>query len=240
MNPTIAAYLVYLPVSVAMTVWVARTLHRNGRVFLVQAFRGREDMADAVNHLLVVGFYLINLGFITAALRYGAKPTNPQEVIEFLSTKLGIVMLVLGGMHFFNMRNFDHMRRKGLRPEGSEVAVPPPPMKRRHRILLELAGPSVLGGMLPPAPAGWTPSVAGSQPGRCWPAGTCSSPYPRSDCKASCSPPCWSGASPAVWIRAAHGPSRGPPGSDSPRALSSPSATAWTGTRRGTCSTGWA
>lgn len=124
MNHTVVAYLLYLPVSVAMTAWVARTLHKNGRVFLVQAFRGREDMADSVNHLLVVGFYLVNLGFIAAALRYGAKPHDVQEVIEFLSTKLGIVMLVLGGMHFFNMFNFDKMRRKGLRPEGM-TAEPP-------------------------------------------------------------------------------------------------------------------
>jgi hypothetical protein len=114
MNHTVIAYLIYLPVAIAMTIWVARTLHRNGRVFLVQAFHGREDMADSVNHLLVVGFYLINLGFIAFALRYGEKPGGWQETIEFLSTKLGVVLLVLGGMHFFNMFNFDKMRRKAL------------------------------------------------------------------------------------------------------------------------------
>jgi hypothetical protein len=116
MNYTVFAYLLYLPISVAMTVWVARTLHRNGRVFLVQAFRGNESMADSVNHLLVVGFYLINIGFIAMALRYGDKPNDAQTMIEFLSTKLGVVLLVLGAMHFFNLFNFDKMRRKGLRP----------------------------------------------------------------------------------------------------------------------------
>jgi hypothetical protein len=125
MNDTVTAYLIYLPVSVGMTIWVARTLHKNGRVFLVQAFRGNEEMADSVNHLLVVGFYLINVGFITAALRYGTKPRDLQEMIEFLSTKLGIVLLVLGGMHFFNLFNFDKMRKKGLRPESNTGAVPP-------------------------------------------------------------------------------------------------------------------
>jgi hypothetical protein len=124
MNHTVTAYLIYLPVAIAMTVWVARTLHRNGRVFLVQAFHGREDMADSVNHLLVVGFYLVNLGFITFALRYGDKPNGWQETIEFLSTKLGVVLLVLGGMHFFNMFNFDKMRRKGLASAGGAVQSP--------------------------------------------------------------------------------------------------------------------
>ena len=124
MNHTVVAYLIYLPVAVAMTIWVARTLHKNGRVFLVQAFRGKEDMADSVNHLLVVGFYLINIGFIAAALRYGDKPHDAQETIEFLSTKLGIVLLVLGGMHFFNLFNFDKMRKKGLGPEATHIEPP--------------------------------------------------------------------------------------------------------------------
>ena len=124
MNHTVLAYLVYLPVAVAMTVWVARTLHRNGRVFLVQAFHGNEGMADSVNHLLVVGFYLVNLGFILMALRYGGKPADAQETIEFLSTKLGIVLLVLGAMHFFNMFNFDKNAPQGPAPRRRPCACP--------------------------------------------------------------------------------------------------------------------
>lgn len=108
-----------------MTVWVARTLHRNGHVFLVQAFRGNEVMASSVNHLLVVGFYLINLGFVSLALRHGTPPKDTAELILYLSTKLGLVMLVLGGMHFFNMFNFDKMRRKGTRAENPDPAHPP-------------------------------------------------------------------------------------------------------------------
>lgn len=132
MNTTVLCYLIYLVISVALTVWVARTLHRNGRVFLVQAFRGREDMADAVNHLLVVGFYLINIGFIAFTLRYGAKPADAQGAFEFVSTKLGVVLLVLGAMHFFNMFNFDKMRRKGLAPEAKPPGATPPPLINVH------------------------------------------------------------------------------------------------------------
>jgi hypothetical protein len=115
MNPVVICYLIYLAVSVALTIWVAHTLHKNGRIFLVQAFHGNEEMADSVNHLLVVGFYLINVGYITLALKYGDKPATVQESFEFLSTKLGLVLVILGGMHFFNMFNFDKMRRKGTR-----------------------------------------------------------------------------------------------------------------------------
>src|SRR3954463_12026139 len=123
------SYLTYVAISIALTVWVARTLHRNGRVFLVEAFHGNEHMADSVNHLLVVGFYLINVGFVVLALKFGDKPVDVQTAIEFLSTKVGLVLVVLGGMHFFNMFNFDKMRRKGraplatLAPSGSDEHV---------------------------------------------------------------------------------------------------------------------
>lgn len=132
MNYTVTAYVFYLAISVALTVWVARTLHRNGRVFLVQAFRGSEEMADSVNHLLVVGFHLINVGFITATLSWGPKPEDLQAMVEFLSTKVGIALLVLGAMHFFNVFNFGRMRRKGLRPEPATAAFAaplPPPLR---------------------------------------------------------------------------------------------------------------
>jgi hypothetical protein len=114
MNWLIVTYLVYLGVSVCLTVWVARTLHRNGRVFLVDSFLGNEPLADSVNHLLVVGFYLINVGFVTLALKYGAAAANAQQALETLSTKVGLVLLVLGAMHFFNLAVFSRMRKRGL------------------------------------------------------------------------------------------------------------------------------
>jgi hypothetical protein len=98
-----STYLLYLVISVALTVWVARTLSKNGRVFLVNSFESDERLADSVNHLLVVGFYLINMGYVTLALKLGVKPVSTQEAIEFLSTKVGLVLLVLGAMHFFNV-----------------------------------------------------------------------------------------------------------------------------------------
>ena len=115
------SYLFYLAVSVGLTIWVARTLHKNGRVFLVDAFGGNAALADSVNHLLVVGFYLINIGYVSLALKYGSHPFDLASAIESFSTKIGWVMLVLGGMHFFNLYVFSRLRRRGLLQH-----VPPP------------------------------------------------------------------------------------------------------------------
>ncbi len=114
MNWIITSYLSYLAISIALTVWVARTLHKNGRIFLVDSFAGNEKLADSVNHLLVVGFYLINVGYVTLALKYGVTAASAQECLEILSTKIGLVLLVLGFMHFFNLYVFTRMRKRGL------------------------------------------------------------------------------------------------------------------------------
>jgi len=109
-------HLLYLAITATLTVWVARTLHRNGRIFLIDAFHGNEAMADAVNKLLVVGFYLINLGFVALFTRYGGdKPTDVTGAMEYITTKVGVVLVVLGVMHFYNMFNFAKMRGKAQR-----------------------------------------------------------------------------------------------------------------------------
>jgi hypothetical protein len=112
MDYTIAAFLIYLAVSLALTVWVARTLSRNGRLFLIDAFGGDTALADAVNRLLVVGFYLINGGYATLALKFGDKARDLQGVFEFCSEKVGLVLLVLGVMHFLNLYVFARLKRR--------------------------------------------------------------------------------------------------------------------------------
>ncbi len=112
-------YVAYLTVSLAVTIWVAQTLRRNGRSFLVDAFRGNSELADSVNHLLVVGFYLINIGYVTLALRSTEQVETARAAIELVSDKVGVVLIVLGGMHFFNLYVFNRMRKRGqaeLRP----------------------------------------------------------------------------------------------------------------------------
>ena len=106
------SYALYLAISIAITIWVARTLSKNGEVFLVQCFGHNREIARSTNHLLVVGFYLVNIGFITLTLSLGAEPTTIPEAIRFLSSKVGLAVIVLGAMHFFNMSAIARFGRK--------------------------------------------------------------------------------------------------------------------------------
>ncbi|HET9222054.1 MAG TPA: hypothetical protein VFO07_06100 [Roseiflexaceae bacterium] len=131
MEIIVITYLLYLAISGVLTFWVARTLYKNGRIFLVDVFHGNEPLADSVNHLLVVGFYLVNLGFVSLALKVGYDVVTWRQGIETLSWKVGLVLLVLGAMHFFNLFVFTRIRRSAvLRHE-------PPPVQPTGRTAVQ-------------------------------------------------------------------------------------------------------
>jgi hypothetical protein len=120
MDPKLVMYVGYLAVSLVLTAWVARTLFRNGQVFLDDAL-GDERLARSVNHLLVVGFWLLNAGYVAVAIRVSGEVRDAAQALETLSVKLGLVLLVLGGVHMFNVYVLSRFRRRRMLD-----AVPPP------------------------------------------------------------------------------------------------------------------
>jgi hypothetical protein len=130
MNPILITHLGYLTISISLTVWVAKTLHKNGRIFLVDSFHGNAELADSVNHLLVVGFYLINLGFVCLYIRNGMRPTDAASALEETSVKVGTVTLVLGVMHLLNLYVFNKIRKR------SQLPTMPPPIPPDGRITM--------------------------------------------------------------------------------------------------------
>ncbi|WP_103354818.1 hypothetical protein [Amycolatopsis sp. CA-128772] len=128
MDPIVLAYALYLLISIPLTVLVARTLSKHGRTFLTEVFADSPGLANAVNQLLVVGFYLVSLGFVTLFLTSGADIATAREVFEMLSVKIGTVALVLGVMHLLNVLVFNGIRRRHLAPKFVPAPLPYPGM----------------------------------------------------------------------------------------------------------------
>jgi hypothetical protein len=108
----ILTYLIYLLISVGLTVGVGWALARSGRTFLLDVFGGNDGLADAVNRLLVVGFYLLNLGFVTLTMRTSGNIADARQGLQLLSVKIGEVLLVLGVLHFANLAVFARVRSR--------------------------------------------------------------------------------------------------------------------------------
>ncbi|MBS2032195.1 MAG: hypothetical protein JST54_30125 [Deltaproteobacteria bacterium] len=122
MDLAIVGQLAHLILCVGAAAWVGRTLYKHGRVFLVDAFAGNTELADAVNHLLVVGFYLINIGYVFETLNGWYRAADAMSTVGMVGDKVGTVLLVLGAMHFFNLFVFSRIRRRAL------IRHAPPPV----------------------------------------------------------------------------------------------------------------
>jgi len=130
----IYVYAAYAGIGVPLIIWLARTLFKNGAVFLEDVFADNPKLAGAVNHLLVVGFYLLNLGYVCMLLRSG-DVNSPTEAIETLAFKLGLLLFSLGGMHFLNMYLFHRIRRR------AQLKQLPPPVVPQMRLMHEESVP---------------------------------------------------------------------------------------------------
>ena len=126
-GPLVAVYALYAASGVTLTIWLARTLFKHGEVFLEEVFADHPRMASAVNRLLVVGFYLLNLGYAFVTLRASSNVATTVDAIETLAAKLGALLLSLGVMHFGNLYLFHRLRRRG------QLRIAPPPVAPQYR-----------------------------------------------------------------------------------------------------------
>ena len=125
MDWKLITYLIYVGLSIALTVWVGRTLFRHGTVFLDDVFAGKPALAGAINRLLVVGFYLVNFGFVSFALRSGGRIEDATEAVELLSEKVGLVLVMLGILHLLNVLVLSRTRRHRQHEMLQHPPLPP-------------------------------------------------------------------------------------------------------------------
>ena len=117
-------YAIYLPVVLLLTYYVSKTLFRNSKVFMLDIFKGREEIANATNKLFETGFYLLNLGFALRILEMNLYKNTYQSLIEELSYKIGGFSIYLGVMLFLNLYFFFRGKRKASQNhEENRIAI---------------------------------------------------------------------------------------------------------------------
>ncbi len=116
-------YCIYLPIALFLTYFVSKTLFKNGKIFMLDIFKGREEIAEATNKLFETGFYLLNIGFALMILEMNLYEDNYQVLIEALSYKIGGFSIYLGIMLFFNLYFFFRGKRKAKETQTTERIV---------------------------------------------------------------------------------------------------------------------
>ena len=126
----VRVYAVYIVIAIGLTAWLARTLYNSGTAFLRDVFVDRPELADAVNRLLVVGFYMLNLGYALYIMR-ASRGLDGFEAVQFLVNRLALLLVTLALLHFVNVFVFWRIRgRREQRhlptPVAPQAIVPPP------------------------------------------------------------------------------------------------------------------
>lgn len=119
----LTGYFIYLPIALALTFFVSRTLFKNGKVFMLDIFKGREEIAAATNKLFETGFYLLNIGFALMILELNMYKNTYQELVEALSYKVGGFSIYLGIMLFLNLYFFFRGKRKAKESRAEDRIV---------------------------------------------------------------------------------------------------------------------
>jgi hypothetical protein len=119
---TSMTYLIYIAISIGITIYVSRTLSKNGEVYLIDGFNGNVELARSVNHMLVVGFYLLNIGFVLIRLQSN-RIIDFETMIIYLSSNIGLVLVILGAFHFLNMMVVHKIRSEGMKKAASNRSL---------------------------------------------------------------------------------------------------------------------
>jgi hypothetical protein len=111
-NYNFISYLIYLPVTFYITVIVGWVLYKKGIVFLNDAFNSNVELASILNRFLLLGYYLLNLGYAAVSIHIFSEINSITQLIEELSKRIGMLIIGLALMHYFNMYTFSHFNKQ--------------------------------------------------------------------------------------------------------------------------------
>ena len=103
MNYNLAAYFIYLVMTIFIIVFVGRYFYRNGRIFILSLMKDDAVTTDHLNNILLVAYYLFNIGYAFVKLRFWQKIDNPDMLVSSIANNLSILIFILASTHYMNM-----------------------------------------------------------------------------------------------------------------------------------------
>jgi len=103
MNYNILSYTIYLPLIFFITIKVGWMFYKNGELFLMNLFENNLALIKNVNNILLMGYYLVNLGYSVLTISHWEKINNSIQLINVLSYTLGRIIILLALLHYNNI-----------------------------------------------------------------------------------------------------------------------------------------
>jgi hypothetical protein len=103
MNLNIIGYLIYLSLTSVIIIKVGKLCYDNGNIFVSQLIPNHEALCLQTNKMLLIGYYLLNLGYCAITIISWEKIQTSNQLIEIIATKSAIIILTIGFMHYINI-----------------------------------------------------------------------------------------------------------------------------------------
>jgi hypothetical protein len=103
MNLNIIGYLIYLSLTSVIIIKVGKLCYDNGNIFVSQLIPNHEELCHQINKMLLMGYYLMNLGYCAMTIISWEKIQSINQLIEIIATKSAIIILTIGIMHYINI-----------------------------------------------------------------------------------------------------------------------------------------
>lgn len=112
MNYNIVSYCLYSLITIFVIYKVGKICHENGRIFILQLFNGDAAVTDTTNNILLMAYYLFNIGYAIMQFSYWVQVTNLAELISSISMKGGVLIMILACTHYFNIGLIIYLSKK--------------------------------------------------------------------------------------------------------------------------------
>ena len=103
MNLNIIGYVIYLLITTFIIIKVGKICYRNGNIYVAQLIPEHEDLCQKTNQVLLIGYYLLNLGYCAMTLISWDKIISNSQLVEVISIKTAIIVCIIAMLHYFNI-----------------------------------------------------------------------------------------------------------------------------------------
>ncbi len=103
MNLNLIAYLVYGLIILPVIIFVGRSCHLNGKPFIMHFAKDQKSIGNSISHLLLIGYYLVNIGFTIYIVSKWKQLGSNQETLESICIHIGAILLILAVLHYLNI-----------------------------------------------------------------------------------------------------------------------------------------
>ncbi|SHM22471.1 hypothetical protein [Flavobacterium chilense] len=103
MNFNIIGYFIYLGITIFIILKVGKICYKNGNIYVADLIPNHADICQKINQVLLLAYYLLNIGYCAMTLISWQKIVSFSQLIETIGIKTSIIVFIISILHYLNI-----------------------------------------------------------------------------------------------------------------------------------------